>query len=199
MLCFMFYGKSVLSRLETLKKEATEVNAKMCETDQVMAEIERVSRSYTSLASACSSIYFSMQSLAQLSFLYQYSLQFFFDMFAWTLFDNEALKASSEPNQRLSIITTSLFRVVYARVTRGMLNADRLSFAMLLVHTYVKCGFAHDTLLSQFDAQLQHLLNPEDSTNASGSDAGQLDERDDLNQKQVTSIQPESVFFVFSI
>lgn len=54
---------SIISHLETLKKEASEVARKVEETDVIMAEVETTSQQYVSLATSCSSIYFSMEAL----------------------------------------------------------------------------------------------------------------------------------------
>lgn len=53
--------------METLKKEAAEVTKKVEETDIVMAEVEAVSEQYRSLSVACSSIYFTLESLNMVS------------------------------------------------------------------------------------------------------------------------------------
>ena len=58
---------SIISQLENLKREAAEVQKKVEETDVVMAEVERVSHQYLPLSTACSSIYFTLESLNQVS------------------------------------------------------------------------------------------------------------------------------------
>lgn len=63
---------SVITTLETLKKEAADIGQKVEETDKVIAEIETVSHQYLPLSTACSNIYFTMDSLNQIHFLYQY-------------------------------------------------------------------------------------------------------------------------------
>lgn len=55
----------IITQLENLKKEAAEVQKKMEETDVVMSEVETVSRQYLPLSTACSSIYFTLESLNQ--------------------------------------------------------------------------------------------------------------------------------------
>eukprot|EP00112_Aurelia_sp_Birch-Aquarium-sp1_P013630 Seg2899.2 transcript_id=Seg2899.2/GoldUCD/mRNA.D3Y31 product="Cytoplasmic dynein 1 heavy chain 1" protein_id=Seg2899.2/GoldUCD/D3Y31 len=57
----------IIGSLETLKKEAAEVTKKVEETDIVMAEVEAVSEQYRSLSVACSSIYFTLESLNMVS------------------------------------------------------------------------------------------------------------------------------------
>ena len=60
---------SIITHLETLKKEAAEINQKVEETDIVMAEVDTVSQQYSSLAQSCSSIYFTLESLNQVNLL----------------------------------------------------------------------------------------------------------------------------------
>ena len=117
----------IITQLENLKKEAAEVAKKMEETDTVMAEVDRVSQEYMPLSTACSSIYFTLEGLnqvkinrkncnvivcfLQIHFLYQYSLQFFLDIFQSVLSKNNALKNVTDYKKRLEIITHSLFQV----------------------------------------------------------------------------------------
>jgi hypothetical protein len=61
-------------------------------------------------------------------------------MYTWALRDNEALLDEREPAKRLKIITNGLFKVVYCRVSRGMLNKDRMLLAFLLTQSYIKCA-----------------------------------------------------------
>ena len=135
---------SVIASLETLKREAFEIGKKVEETDRVIGEIETVSQQYMPLSQACSNIYFTLDSLSQVHFLYQYSLHFFLDIFHSVLYGNTRLKEQGQQvqkldhGQRLSIITSDLFRVVYCRVARGMLHIDRLTFALLLCRIHLR-------------------------------------------------------------
>ncbi|KAK2144326.1 hypothetical protein NP493_4258g00003 [Ridgeia piscesae] len=51
---------SIITHLETLKKEAADIAHKVEETDVVMAEVETTSQQYIPLAQSCSSIYFTL-------------------------------------------------------------------------------------------------------------------------------------------
>ncbi|RZC33924.1 Dynein heavy, DHC N2, AAA 9 and/or MT domain containing protein [Asbolus verrucosus] len=129
---------SVITTLETLKQEAAEIGQKVEETDKVISEIETVSQQYLPLSQACSNTYFTMDSLNQVHFLYQYSLQMFLDMFSSVLLSNSRLENISDYQARLNIITTDLFSVCYERVARGMIHNDRLTFAILLCRIHLK-------------------------------------------------------------
>nr|CAB3240292.1 cytoplasmic dynein 1 heavy chain 1 [Phallusia mammillata] len=130
----------IIAALETLKKEAAEVQRKVEETDVVMQEVDSVSQQYVPLASACSAIYFTLESLPQLHYLYQYSLRFFLAVFHTVLHDNQALMQVKEYSQRLEIIIKSLFQTSYNRVARSLLHEDRVTFTILLARIYLK-GF----------------------------------------------------------
>ncbi len=141
---------SVITTLETLKKEAADIGQKVEETDKVIAEIETVSQQYLPLSLACSNIYFTMDSLNQIHFLYQYSLKMFLDIFSTVLYNNPKLDGKTDYTGRLSIITKELFAVCYDRVARGMIHADRLTFAILLCKIHLK-GTSDTNLDAEFN------------------------------------------------
>lgn len=141
---------SVITTLETLKKEAADIGQKVEETDKVIAEIETVSQQYMPLSLACSNIYFTMDSLNQIHFLYQYSLKMFLDIFSTVLYTNPKLEGKTDYAIRLNCITKELFAVCYDRVARGMIHADRLTFALLLCKIHLK-GTSETSLDAEFN------------------------------------------------
>ncbi|XP_043279701.1 dynein heavy chain, cytoplasmic isoform X3 [Venturia canescens] len=145
---------SVITTLETLKQEAADISKKVEETDKVIAEIETVSQQYMPLSQACSNMYFTMDSLNQIHFLYQYSLKMFLDIFTSVLSQNPKLSGITDYTQRLSQITSDLFSVSYERVARGMLHADRMTFALLLCRIHLK-GIASE---SSYDSEFTFFL-----------------------------------------
>ncbi|XP_026482181.1 dynein heavy chain, cytoplasmic isoform X8 [Ctenocephalides felis] len=142
---------SVITTLETLKKEAADIGQKVEETDKVIGEIETVSQQYLPLSQACSNIYFTMDSLNQIHFLYQYSLKMFLDIFSSVLYKNEHLDGVSEHTTRLGFITQDLFSVCYDWVARGMLHVDRLTFAILLCKIHLKGVVNEQSLDNEFN------------------------------------------------
>ncbi|XP_015784706.1 dynein heavy chain, cytoplasmic isoform X1 [Tetranychus urticae] len=145
---------NVISTLEKLKNEAAEIFRKVEETDKVMAEVDAVSQQYMPLSHACSSIYFTLEGLNHVHFLYQYSLQFFLDIYSDVLLRNQHLEGINEPNERLSIVTKDLFENVYRRVTRGMLHDDWIVFALLLCKIHLR-GFSAEP---NFENEFDHFL-----------------------------------------
>jgi len=58
---------SIITHLETLKNEAEVIAKRIEETDVTMAEVETTSQQYIPLAQSCSSIYFTLESLNQVT------------------------------------------------------------------------------------------------------------------------------------
>ncbi|KAJ7386556.1 Cytoplasmic dynein 1 heavy chain 1 [Desmophyllum pertusum] len=144
----------IIATLEKLKEEAAEITRKVEETDVVMAEIEAVSDQYGALSHYCSSIYFTMEGLNLVHFLYQFSLQFFLDIFQCVLYENPKLKGMKDPQQRLKVLSGDLFQIVYNRVARGMLHDDRITFSMLLCRIYLR-GLPGE---SEYDDEFEMFL-----------------------------------------
>lgn len=81
-------SETVIGTLETLKTQAAKVTEEMKQSNDILNEVLAVTNSYKPLAQAASKIYFSMLSMANLYYLYEYSLQFFMDII-FNLLENE--------------------------------------------------------------------------------------------------------------
>ncbi|CAG0913348.1 unnamed protein product [Notodromas monacha] len=168
---------SVIDTLEKLKKEAADISRKVDETDKVIAEIETVSQQYMPLAQACSSIYFTMESLHQMHFLYQYSLQFFMDIFHSVLSANDNLNGVKDCSSRLAIITKDLFQafaslqIAYHRVAKGMVHMDRVTFAILLSRIRLR-GLKDER---DYDAEFNHFLRGKEGVKVVQDDGTSVD------------------------
>ncbi|KAG0049018.1 hypothetical protein BGZ83_006135 [Gryganskiella cystojenkinii] len=146
----------VIDTLETLKREAADVTRKAEETDGVMLEVEQTTAIYTSLAHSCSSIFFVMEQLNRLHHFYQFSLDFFSDIFNYVLHENPELNGVKDHGQRLEILTRDLFKISYRRASRALLHDDHITFAMLLTQIKVR-GTSSQADESEYD----YLLSPE--------------------------------------
>ncbi|KAI8619674.1 dynein heavy chain [Chytriomyces sp. MP71] len=129
---------NIMETLETLKQEAAEITKKVEDTDIILQEVEEVTATYTPLAQSCSSVFFSLEQLSQLHYFYQFSLDFFQSIFQFVLHSNPNLKAVTDFNQRLSIITKDLFTVTFARAAKSLLHDDQVIFSVLLSHIKVR-------------------------------------------------------------
>lgn len=127
-------NNALINTLETLKKEAAVIAAEVEKADDTMKEIEIVSNQYVPLANMTSRIFFSLDSLSQISFLYQYSLQHFMEYIFAVLHTNEELGKipKTNPEARLQIITRELFQYVYLKVSQGLQLEHQPLFALRL-------------------------------------------------------------------
>jgi dynein heavy chain 1, cytosolic len=156
---------SIIGKLEKIKQEAAEISRKVAETDTVMKEVDTVINQYLALAQSCSSIFFTMDTLNQLHAMYQYSLQYFLEIFNTVLTNNKNLSTIKDSNQRLLTITHDLFYMTYYRVARGMLHYDRIVLALLLSKIFLK-GFKNEPSI---ETEFRQMLNSNVALIASNS------------------------------
>ncbi|RXG60273.1 hypothetical protein Avbf_15746, partial [Armadillidium vulgare] len=179
---------SVITTLETLKKEAADISLKVQQTDKTMNEIEMVSQQYMPLSSACSNIYFTLDSLHQVHSLYQYSLKFFLNVFTDVLTNNPNLNSLTDHSQRLSIITNDLFKLCFSRVASGMLHNDHLTLAVLLARIRLR-GMSSE---SMYEQEFQYMLRSKEGVMDSSTSAvaGLTPEQTDCMRRLISRVQP---------
>lgn len=123
---------NVIETLETLKKEAAEISNKMVETEGVMTEVETITQQYNIIARACSAVFAILEQLHHLNHFYQFSLQYFVDIFNTVLHNNPHLAKEKDHAARVHIILRDLFITTFQRTSLGLLQKDRITLAMLL-------------------------------------------------------------------
>lgn len=123
---------NVIETLETLKTEAGEITAKISNTEGVMAEVEEITLQYSIIARSCSAVFAVLEQLHYLNHFYQFSLQYFLDIFHSVLHGNKNLTGQTDFNVRRDIIIKDLFVTTFKRTALGLLQKDRITLAMLL-------------------------------------------------------------------
>ncbi|KAJ0425536.1 dynein heavy chain, cytoplasmic [Aspergillus carlsbadensis] len=123
---------NVIETLETLKKEAAEISKKMAETEGVMAEVENITLNYSIIARSCSAVFAVLEQLHHINHFYQFSLQYFVDIFNSVLRGNPRLSQEKDHAARVQIILRDLFVTTYQRTSLGVIQKDRITLAMLL-------------------------------------------------------------------
>ncbi|SBS80798.1 dynein heavy chain, putative [Plasmodium ovale] len=129
---------NVISTMEKLKVQAAEASKEVSIAEEVMVEIENVSNQYLFLAQGSARIYFILQHLCNIHFLYQYDLNFFLNLMKDMLNDQVHLSKvkKTDYEERLKVLSHLLFSLTYHRVARGLLQEDRYVFGLQLC--YVK-------------------------------------------------------------
>ncbi|KAI5289468.1 hypothetical protein KEM54_003805 [Ascosphaera aggregata] len=123
---------NVIETLETLKKEAGEISNKMLETEGVMAEVEDVTLQYDIIARSCSAVFAVLEQIHHLNHFYQFSLQYFVEIFNSVLYSNSRLSQEKNHAKRIDIILRDLFVTTYQRTSLGLLQKDKITLAILL-------------------------------------------------------------------
>jgi dynein heavy chain 1 len=125
---------TVIATLETLKKEAADIGEEVEKTDETIKEIELVSSVYVPISNMSSRIFFTLENLASVHFLYQYSLQFFMEVVNNVLHKNKRLNEISkdQSDNRLRVITEDIFEFIYRTISVSMLNEHKMLLALRL-------------------------------------------------------------------
>ena len=118
--------EKVLTSLESLKKEANEVAVKVAETDDILLEVASVTSLYEPLAEKASSIYFCIEKLQNLRNIYQFSLDYFFQMF------DAMLNTSPSRLDRIVALEAALFKEQLKGISVSLFQQDLVLFSMLL-------------------------------------------------------------------
>ncbi|CAC9696072.1 dynein heavy chain, putative [Plasmodium sp. DRC-Itaito] len=148
---------NVISTMEKLKVQGAEASKEVNIAEEVMVEVENVSNQYLFLAQGSARIYFILQHLCNINFLYQYDLNFFFNIMK-DMFNNDHLlsivKKKDHYKERLKVLEDLLFSLTYNRVARGLLQEDRYVFGLQLC--YVKSII--NTNIDMDQSYLHYLL-----------------------------------------
>ena len=135
---------TVINTLESIQSEAEELNKEVAKTEQIMNELKAISAYYEPLAASMASVYFSIEKLASVSFLYQFNLQFFLDLIARVLsgkIPTENKSTTLTPSKftdvqavkaRVQELTVAFFKEIFRRILISLQFNDKLMFAARL-------------------------------------------------------------------
>jgi dynein heavy chain 1 len=130
----------VIKDLQVIQKEAADIKERVINSSNDMAAISETEAVYLPLAKACSAVYFCLEQLHNVHFLYRHSLKFFLGMLDSVLHHNKNLEGKTDKNERLEIIICDLFTEVYGAVAPGMLQQDQLALAVELARLRLDDG-----------------------------------------------------------
>jgi len=124
---------AVVETLENVKKEVGVITSKMAETDGVMAEVNEMTSEYVVVAQSCSAIFAVLEQLCHVNQFYQFSLQYFVEIFDTVLRSAKSSSHQKDYKSRVDEIVKLLFATTFHRTSLTVLQRDRPTFAMLLV------------------------------------------------------------------
>lgn len=125
----------LIQTLETLQKEAKDIATEVAQADETMKEVEEVTEEYLPLANMASRIFFSLDSMSSIHFLYQFSLQYFMDILFSVIEKSEKLRQVPRTNHeaRLQVLMQEFFNRTFENASRGLLQEHQTLFALRLV------------------------------------------------------------------
>jgi len=157
----------VMGRLEEIKIKSAEISKEVSRTDEIMEELQITANEYSPVSSMASKVYFTLDSLHEIHYLYHFSLQSFIAILDYVITSDELGKISkSSYNERLEFIISELFTQVYHRVSYALLEKHKLVFALRLSQIRLGDKFKNEigTLLSSSSAILGDEAEVPDSS-----------------------------------
>eukprot|EP00953_Heterococcus_sp_UTEX-ZZ885_P027784 14869-Heterococcus_DN1.PRE.1 len=140
--CTILEDDTVVLALEALKRETREVAQEGERTQAVMSEVQSTSDAYLPLARAVARMFFAMEALSSVHYLYQFSLQFYLDILSAVLAQSAGIVdgtvTAAAAAARLQKLKSQLFAAVAQRVTRALLHDDKLVFTLRLAQIYLE-------------------------------------------------------------
>ena len=123
----------VMSRLEEIKKKSSDISAEVAKSESIMRDLETTMNEYAPIATKSSRIFFALDTLEIIHYLYRYSLSFFMDVLNFVINSKELNEIDkSKYSERQEKIIKMLFIEIYHRVGYSLLNKDKLILAMRL-------------------------------------------------------------------
>jgi dynein heavy chain len=119
----------LIENLKNSKRVSTEINERMLKSEETKREVEEAREKYQPVAVRGSILYFVIADLAMIDPMYQYSLSYFTRLFSLII---ETSKKSDIFEERLSILLTSITKIIYSNICRGLFNAHKLIFSFLI-------------------------------------------------------------------
>ena len=126
-------NNEVMTRLEEIKKKSLLISEEVSKSEDIMKELESTMNEYAPLANKASRIFFALDSLEVIHYLYRYSLSFFMDILNYVIISKEVQEVPKNQYAiRQAKIIQILFKEIYHRVGYSLLNKDKALLAMRL-------------------------------------------------------------------
>lgn len=123
---------AIIESLEALETEATQIDCKISEAEEVMTGVEDTRYKFSDVASHLKSIFVLLVGLSKSTKFYNFTIATFIDIF------EELLEAFVEKDSINETLTTQLYKRIFNEVYPALRQHDKLPFALSLVASFYK-------------------------------------------------------------